>query len=358
VNEGRFIPVSDRAAWQSATSGWPADAIDIYFSAGYHEAFAAAAGLAAVLYAFGDRGERFLYPFVISPIDRVGEREIPGGYSDIETVYGFCGPLATTTDPAFLAAAWQRFDDWCRARHVVAEFMRLNPLLRNERFCPASMTTSVVREHVVLDLTQTEEAIWKGYSSINRNMIRKAEKSGVGCRIVPFGEVLPRFVELYHATMDRNVAGDSYYFTAEQFGVLERTTPCFACVATIDDRVEAVSLFLDAGPRVHYHLSGCSAVGLKVAASNLILHTVVLEARRRLAQVFHFGGGRTGAPDDSLLKFKSNFSRERLPVLIGRRVHDSRAYGMLCDVRRSQVAEIPQGYFLAYRYEPASRTHA
>jgi hypothetical protein len=358
VNEGRFIPVSDHGAWQSATSGWPPDAIDIYFSVGYHEAFAAAAGLAAVLYAFEDRGERFLYPFVINPIDQVGGCAIPGGYIDIETVYGFCGPLATTTDPAFLAAAWQRFDQWCRTRHVVAEFVRLNPLLRNERYCPASMTTSVVREHVVLDLTQTEEAIWKGYSSINRNMIRKAEKSGVLCRIVPFGEVMCRFVELYHATMERNVAGSSYYFTAEQFRVLEQTTPCFGCAATIDGRLEAVSLFLDAGPRVHYHLSGCSAVGLKLAANNLILHTVVLEAIRRQAKVFHFGGGRTEARDDSLLKFKSNFSRERLPVLIGRRVHDSSAYGMLCDVRRSQIADIPQGYFLAYRYEPARQKHA
>ena len=45
-------------------------------------------------------------------------------YRDIESVYGFTGPVASTADGDFLAAAWQAFGTWCSTQHVVAEFVR------------------------------------------------------------------------------------------------------------------------------------------------------------------------------------------------------------------------------------------
>ncbi len=352
-----FISVENAQRWDDIVNSWPPQSTDVFLSAGYHRAFGSEQMGQGILYSYEQDSERLIYPFILRQIERIGGIVVQGGYHDIEGVYGFSGPVATTTDRAFLGVAWSAFDEWCRARRVVAEFVRFNPLLRNERFCVASMDITEVRQHVTLDLEQTEEEIWRSYSSVNRNMIRKAQNAGVACECAPLRDHLARFVDLYHSTMDRNQAASSYYFSRDQLATLDECVPCFACVASLGSEIVAASLFLTTSDRIHYHLSGCSRDGLKVAANNLILHATVLVARRQGLKTFHFGGGRTGSPDDPLLRFKANFSRQRVPVMIGRRVHDAPSYAELCALRRSQE-RVPQSFFLAYRYEGGGRRDA
>lgn len=352
IDRVRFVGLSeDPGEWDRTVGSWPCRSVDIYFSAGYHRASAGDESAAAILYVFERAGERLMYPFLVRRIDAVGGERVPAGYHDIETVYGFTGPTATTTDAEFLGAAWQTFDDWCSSRQVIAEFARFNPFLRNERYSAAGTVTTAVREHVVLDLDVNEDALWRSYSSINRNMIRKAEDRRVCCEFGALSDHLDHFIDLYHGTMDRNYAGSSYYFTREQLAILAEQVPCFVTVAKLGDEVAAISLFLLHDKRIHYHLSGCSPAGRQAAANNLILHRTVLEAKRRGLEQFHFGGGRSGAPDDALLKFKGNFSRKRIPAVVGGRIHHAEAYRRLCGLRRSQISRVPDTYFLAYRYD-------
>lgn len=349
------VGLDERARWDAALAEWPDGARDVYFSSGYHAAFVVGQHAEGHLFVARDGARRMAYPFLLRPVDRVGDMRVPPGHRDIEGVYGFSGPLAEPADPAFLADAWSAFGEWARGRGVVAEFVRFNPLLGNERFAPEQMTLEAVREHVVLDLRPSEEAIWRGYSKTNRNMIRKASKAGVRCRMAPVRELLSEFCALYDETMDRNRAGAGYYFGRQHFAALADAVPSLACAASLDGRVVAVSLFLLAPGWMHYHLSGCGEEGLRVAANNRILHEAVLEARRRGLPQLHFGGGRTGSPSDPLLRFKAGFSRARLPVWVGRRVHDAAAYERLCELRRAQVPDIPAGFFLAYRWEGPAR---
>jgi hypothetical protein len=353
AERARFVDLShEPGEWDAAVRSWPASAMDVYFSSGYHRAFAHGESAHATLYVFERNGERLLYPFLLRRIDRVGPEAVSSTYRDIESVYGFTGPLASTADTDFLAAAWRAFDAWCATQHVVAEFVRFNPFLGNERYAAATMLVKTVREHVVLDLGASHDELWKNYSSVNRNMIRKAEERRVQCEFAPLRDHLDRFTDLYRETMERNEAGEAYYFTREQFAILSDAVPCFVTVARLDGEIAAISLFLTHESRVHYHLSGCADAGLRAAANNLLLHQTVQEARRRGYQTFHFGGGRTGSPADPLLKFKANFSRGRVPALVGGRVHDIGAYERLCALRRAQSSDVPDGYFLAYRYRP------
>jgi hypothetical protein len=352
----RVLTLARPAEWDDALAPCPASERDVYWSSAYQRAFEADGGR-ALLFVFDSAGDRLVYPFLLRPIERIGGEPAPAGaWNDVESAYGFSGPLATTADTAFLGSAWNEFDDWCRRERVIAEFVRFHPLLRNERFRPSEMATNVVRQHVVLDLTQTDEAIWSGYTKQNRNMIRKAERLGVRCEIGSLQERLSAFVELYHLTMDRNEAAGDYYFSAEHFRALA-AAPNLLCGALLEGELVALSLFLLGEGRIHYHLSGCNEKGLRAAANNLILHTVVREAKRRGLLAFHFGGGRTGVADDALLRFKSGFSGARAPVVIGCRVHNEDVYRKACALRRSQVG-VPAGFFLAYRYEPPPRAAA
>jgi len=341
------------AAWDAALEPHQPDGVDVYFKAGYHRAHCLSRPEQARLFVFRRDGEQLTYPFRLREIQRVGDAPVGGRYQDIESVYGFTGPLATTNDAAFLTDAWSAFADWAGEQKVVAEFVRFNPLLANEPCAPAEMTCEWVREHVVVDLRLGPDRTWHdAYSKNNRNMIRKAERQGLTTKFEDLGNNVEAFVRLYHETMARNRAADEYYFDLPHFETLARSVPTRVCVARRAGLDVAISLFLIGPDWMHYHLSGCSVEGLGLAANNLILHEAILEASRLGLRLLHLGGGRTGAADDALLRFKSGFSPLRRPVMIGRRVHLPGPYEEFCALRRKQVSSIPASFFLAYRYEP------
>jgi hypothetical protein len=340
-------------AWDDALASHPASGLDVYFTSGYHRSHCLGQPEEARLLRFTRGQEQLVYPFRLRTIEKVGDEALAGADRDIESVYGFTGPLATTSDPAFLNEAWEAFSNWAAQESVVAEFVRFNPLLTTERFAPGEMSCERVRDHVVIDLTLEDERLWReSYGKTNRNMIRKAERLGLSVSFEPLEEHLDTFVCLYHETMGRNRAAQEYYFDGAHFAALARESPAIAAVARRQGRDLAVSLFLVGPNWMHYHLSGCSEEGLDAAANNLILHRAVGEARRLGLSLLHLGGGRTGSPEDLLLRFKAGFSPLRRPVLVGRRVHRRDRYEELCALRRAQVSTLPAGYFLGYRYEP------
>ena len=52
----------------------------------------------------------------------------------MQSAYGYGGPVASTTDPAFLQSASAVWKDWCQEKKVLVEFIRFHPLLENWRF--------------------------------------------------------------------------------------------------------------------------------------------------------------------------------------------------------------------------------
>lgn len=339
-------------AWDAALAPHEPLGLDLYFGAGYHRSHCLGQLAEARLFLYRSDREQLVYPFRLREIQRIGDVPVDGLYRDMESVYGFTGPLATTSDPAFLTEAWRAFTDWAAEQRVVAEFIRFNPLLTNERFAPALVTSERVREHVVLELRRDPDLIWReAYSKSNRNMIRKAQRHGLGVTFDSLENHLDSFVRLYHLTMDRNRAAGEYYFERAHFEALARGVRARVAVARRSGRDLAISLFLIGPDWMHYHLSGCSEEGLAAGANNLILHEAVLEARSLGLGLLHLGGGRTADPADPLLRFKASFSPQRRPVMIGRRVHMKGPYDEFCALRRAQVPSVPAGFFLAYRYE-------
>jgi hypothetical protein len=349
-----IVPASDRDQWLAWMRRAGAD--DVYYLPEYHRLYDFQ-GVECLAYAVSAGGECLFHPFLLRPVARVGALAAPPGLNDIETVYGYSGPVATTTAPDFLAEAWQGFEAWCAERNVVCEFIRFSPLLRSERFASAQTEVSLDRETVEIRLAGGEEALWQGYESTQRNRVRKALRRGLACREASLDDGLATFRDLYEGTMQRAGATGFYFFPDAYYRDLQRTmadcTKLF--VVTNGDVPIAAGLFFTSGRTLHYHLGASREDALPLAPNNLLFHQVSLWGQQHGFARLHLGGGRSKAADDALLRFKKRFSPHVLAFHIGRRIQHPERYAMLGDLWQEQAGvPPPPGYFRPYRLDPSA----
>jgi hypothetical protein len=346
----RILSLADDADWRTILERFDSD---IYFTADYHAACEDEAGTAAAFVA-EDEGETLFYPFFRRPIRAVCGTPMDEDLCDIETAYGYSGPLSTTAEESFLAKAWRVFAEFCRDQRVVAEFIRFHPYLDNHRFLSGFAPIHFDRFTVAVPLSPTPDTLWNGYPPEQRNRLRKAMRRGLTAANEPLAANLGEFRRLYEATMDRVGARTDYYFSDAYFGRLvdRLETSVVLWIVRDQGRVVAAAIFLldRTSGRLHYHLGGSDASALAHAPNNWLFHCAALHGGLQGFRSLHLGGGRTPDPADPLLRFKQTFSNQRLPFHIGKRIHNVDAYEMLCATwqNRSGAAERPN-FLLMYR---------
>jgi lipid II:glycine glycyltransferase (peptidoglycan interpeptide bridge formation enzyme) len=74
---------------------------------------------------------------------------------------------------------------------------------------------------------------------------------------------------------------------------------------------------------------------LKIPSTNLLYTKVAEWAKERGFHSVNIGGGRTNSDDDSLFKFKKNFSQQLRPFYIGKRIHRDDVYRELIERYRT-----------------------
>src|SRR5512141_1274515 len=100
----RTIYALDRQEWQGCLGRFPVP--DVYFTAEYHRPYECLGDGQACAFC-AENGRDFLfYPFMLRAIDRIGCEPVKTGLFDIQTVYGYSGPLCSTAEPSFLSRAW------------------------------------------------------------------------------------------------------------------------------------------------------------------------------------------------------------------------------------------------------------
>lgn len=101
------------------------------------------------------------------------------GYVDYVTPYGYGGFLLEgDQSETELLQLQKAYADFCRDHKVVAEFVRFHPVLNNAHSVETLYDVIDLGNTICMDLA-SPEVIWQNLSSKNRNMIRKAQKSGV-----------------------------------------------------------------------------------------------------------------------------------------------------------------------------------
>jgi hypothetical protein len=249
--------------------------------------------------------------------------EVPG--FDIQSPYGYGGPVANTEDPGFLARAWGAYVETARAQGIAAEFIRFHPLAKNARFYGGTVEED--RQTVWVDLELDD--LFGSYLTRVRTAIRKAQKAGVQFRWLDNNEIISRFAPFYRTGMAAISASPFYFFEDAYFSRLARLATTRLAVCTLGDEWLSAGLFLCQGDCIEYHLAASNELGKRVSASNLLLHEVALSAKREGYLRLYLGGGTDQRPDNALYFFKAGYSARRAPFSVGTLCHDFVRYEAL-----------------------------
>lgn len=274
---------------------------------------------------------------------------------DFETAYGYGGPITNTVDPVFIERALKVFRNYAEENNYVAGFVRFHPLLNNRSYYGRIGTVIDDRQTVAMDLCLSEESIWaEEIHTQNRNVIRKGIKNGLTFIIDNDFCYLEDFLRLYNQTMQKLNADDFYLFKRSYYEhLVSNLKNSFLGVVSYEDKIVSAAIFFYSGKYGHYHLSGSDVDALFLSPNNYMLYQAALELKRRGVEKFHLGGGTTSYEDDSLLRFKGRFSRQRFQFSIGKTIFNPGLYRQLCEEWELKFPDKKEKYgrfLLKYKY--------
>ncbi|MDD5249247.1 MAG: GNAT family N-acetyltransferase [Rhodocyclaceae bacterium] len=247
------------------------------------------------------------------------------GLFDIQSPYGYGGPVATTTAPAFLNKAWNAHCRWCQENNILAEFIRFHPLLENWRyFCGEALDD---RQTVWIDLAVPD--LMTTYTPRVRTSIRKAMKNGLRVEWCDRHSFLTSFPRLYEETMHKLAADQFYFFSPAYFERITNPELARLAICRDDNSIYAAAIFLHGSEMVEYHLSASNEAGKTLGATNLLLHEAANWAQQSGKKKLHLGGGTSAAPENPLFFYKAGFSTHRSLFRIGKKIHRPGAYAAL-----------------------------
>jgi hypothetical protein len=274
--------------------------------------------LVPTFFVFED-GEKFFYHgFLLGKIKSTN-------FHDIQSPYGYGGPIASSEDPAFLVAAWAHYKDWCLKNNVVVEFIRFHPLLRNWNYYNGDVVDD--RRTVWIDLELDD--LLSSYLTRARTAIKKAKNAGLRIEWVDPKGYIDIFFQLYSDAMVELGADVFYLFPREYHQELLSWDASKLALCKCDGKIVGASLFLLAPFLMEYHLAFTCTEGKKLSANNLILHEAALLGKKLGLKKFHLGGGTSRDGKNSLLFFKEGFSDQRSSFKIGKKIYRQELYDEL-----------------------------
>lgn len=325
MTQPRSTFLTTGAAWQEVADDFAArDRWDIYFDSAYVALYSGGSEeREAEAFCYEAKGERFFLPYLKAPISEFT------GLWDFQSAYGYGGPLSTTGDAGFLEAAWTAFMQEAGRRGMVCGLLRFHPLLETERYAASPVRVISDRDTVWLDLQRPAEDVHADYSKENRRRLRKAAREGVTAGAATGKDALMAFADLYNRRMVEKEARTDYFFGLDYFKAIEGLGSdayrVYLCRNAQGDLIGGALVLLS--PRyVHYHLSASREEWFHLAPNNVLRDRVIGDYLGGSHSAIHFGGGLSGNPEDTLLAFKLNFSRQTRRFHIGTCILDVERY--------------------------------
>ena len=351
-----ILTTSDAEKWNQYLSMLPVEQQDVYFTPEYYKLYENNGDGIAYCFVFKDHNNLALYPFLMNRINDLGY-DLDDEYYDIQGAYGYNGVIASSQDNEFISKFYKFFNFFAKKNNIICEFTRFHPLLNNVEFSKNFLSISYDRYTIALKLNVPYEEIFtKYYSGNNRNMLRKANKSIMRIDIGNTSEYYKKFVNIYYETMDKVNAEREYYFSEQYFNSFNILLSDNSFVIMLFDGFEYIAggLFLQYGIYTHYHLSGRSSLCSLNFASNIIIDSAVKYSQEKNCSFIHLGGGRTNNENDSLLKFKRNFSPYKYNFYIGKAIHNINIYNSIISQWKEKyplAADKYANWVQGYRYQ-------
>lgn len=345
-----MIDISYAEKWDSIVKSFTN--YDIYYLSGYVKAFQIHGDGVPLLFFYEKNGAKAMCVLMKRDVanDNLFKGKIEKNrYFDAVTPYGYGGFIFD--GKVNISDLDREFSLLLKDNGINSLFFRFHPVLNNASENENLSNVIPLGNTIAMDLT-SPEVIWSNLTSKNRNMIRKADKSGVEIHHSDNPELLISFKEIYDETMREDNA-ENYYFFNEKFyqSIANDLTGNFEIFyATLDDKIISIAIMIFANGRMHYHLSGSLRKYRSLAPSNLLLYQAALWGCEQGFETFHLGGG-VGSEQDPLYKFKAAFNRNSdYSFAIGKRIVNKEDYNYLIKVRHFSD-EFVEGikYFPQYR---------
>jgi hypothetical protein len=209
--------------WDSIVKSF--NSYDVYYLSGYTKAFKLHGDGEPTLIYYHDEEIRAIN--VIMKRDIVNDKNFRGQIYpqylfDITTPYGYGGFIIEgSINNNNLNNLNQEYSTYCSSNNIISEFVRFHPVLENSKKNGEIYEVIDLGKTITMDLISKEQ-IWSDFSSKNRNVIRKAIKSGVEIYWGRSPELINEFIPLYNVTMNKDNATDYYYFERDFYkSVLE-----------------------------------------------------------------------------------------------------------------------------------------
>ncbi len=325
--------LKERKAWLNELKKLPQGQQDIYYTPEYYELYEKNGDGKAMCFVFQEDDDIAIYPFLINSVNDLGY-ELHEEYYDIQGAYGYNGVVTSNYSMSFREVFFNKFEKFCSNYNVIAEFTRFNPILGNHQFSENFITVNFDREVVYLNIEQSYDYIWNNqYSSKNKNMIRKGQNS-LFAKISNDRSALKQFKKVYLHTMEKINAANYFSFNDEYFDEFNDGMKDNSYIINTFDKhtgnIQSSMLLMIFGNYAHYHLSGRSEECKNNAAGNFMLDEAIKFSQAKGCTVFHLGGGIICNDNDPLLKFKSNFSKDRGYFYFGSKLHNEKTYYKVC----------------------------
>lgn len=291
----------------------------------------------------GDQGS-VLYPFLLRDL-----REEPfwkpeiGEAFDMVTPYGYGGPVVIRGEAGrdLFRDFYAALEGWAGDNRVITEFVRFSLFSEAHQAYYGEVVHH--NDNIVVDLSLSTEALWKGFRHKVRKNIKTARAAGITIETDPAGRRLDDFLKVFHHTLDRRKASPQYYLQRPFFEQLQQTLPGHFCYfhALHQGEVIASELVLLSATRLYSYLGGTHCQSFPLRPGDLLKYNIMQWARQHGYRQFVIGGGHQ--PHDGIFAFKKAFAPGGIvPFFVGKKVFNHEVYGML-------TSGVKGGFFPGYR---------
>ncbi len=276
------------------------------------------------------------YPFLLKKIpDRLCNEKL---LYDIETPYGYGG---IWTAPSHVSQVYAAHHQWCCNSGIVAEFVRLNPLVIQNFPEKLSRNFSHNRTTVSIDLTGNLDTILRRASIMRQRNFRRACLAGLSYRPCSRDE----FMQLYLQTMQIINAEPYYFFSKIYFeNIFDLRQDHFSARAAFTDenQLAAAAVFLEDSIATHYHLGASDRSLFSLRPNDFLIFKAAEESLQKGKKLLHLGGGLSDSTEDRLYKFKRGFSPSTQSFQIGRFIHQPELYSAISRKWQQETGSQPQ----------------
>lgn len=351
----KILSLNNFSEWQKYIEELPIEKRDIYITPEYYKLYENNENGSPKCIIYKKNNNICIFPFLINKIN-TSNSDISNSYFDLESAYGYSGMIFNTSDIKFIDNFFIKLQSYLKKQNIVICFIRFNPFQKIYSEIKKNIQIIKDRETVYLDINIDYENIFHNvYTSNNRNMIRKSNKKYYSV-IGNNDKQMKFFLNNYYETLLKLNADKFYYFNEDYFNNFVSTlnkNSFFVNVFNNKNECKASSLILKYENYAHYHLSAKSLKSDDNSITNFMIDEVVKYLKKSSCKFLHLGGGRTNNKEDTLLKFKKNFSKSVLEYYIGKLVVNKKIYDEInyeWEQENQNKLTKYNNYILKYRY--------